>query len=74
MRKFFDSNKKSLPDVIILYREGLNDVQARQSLEAEITGLKAALDTASKKAKINNYEPKIQYMLVNKKVNTRMYE
>ena len=74
IKEYYIENGKSLPSVIIIYREGLNDVQARRAFEGEIDGLNMALEKIRKKSKVADYEPKITYVLVNKKPNERMYE
>ena len=43
IKAYFIANEKGLPGVIVIYREGLNDVQARSAFEFEINGLKMAL-------------------------------
>lgn len=74
IKKYFMDNNKKLPSVLVVYREGLNNVQAKSQFEVEIEGLRLAIDIIRKKSKNLDYDPKITYVLVNKKPNERMYE
>ena len=63
-----------MPDVIILYREGLNEVQAGKILEDELKALTKVFEDVSGKAKLPNWKPKLIYLLVNQKTGTRVYD
>lgn len=36
---FINNGKKTLPQVLVIYREGLNEVQAKLQFEQEVNGL-----------------------------------
>lgn len=74
IQNWFMKNDKKLPKVLVVYREGLNEAQARTQAEAEIQGLLNTIETVKKKAKQDNYSPVISYILVNKKPNSRIFE
>ena len=67
-------NEKKLPSVLIIYREGINEVQAKFQSEFEIKGILEAVEKVRVKAKQPNYKPAIIYILVNKRPNSRIYE
>lgn len=56
-QNWFKSNKDTFPDAIIIYREGLNEVQAKKELAVEIEALKETLLLLPIKAKIEKYFP-----------------
>jgi hypothetical protein len=58
----------------VIYREGLNDTQAKKTLEMEIDGLKEMLNTVRNKTNSPKYEPRIAYLLVNTKPQSKMFE
>ena len=39
IQNYFIKNQKVLPSTLIIYREGLNDVQAKHQFEVEVQGL-----------------------------------
>jgi hypothetical protein len=74
IKKWYDSNEKKLPNTIIVYREGLNEVQAQSLIEIEIQGLLNSIDRVREKSNSPNFNPAIVYMIVNKKPNSRIFE
>ena len=61
--------------MIILYREGLSDVQAKHQLSAsEIPALKNMIDKIGKSTKCENYNPEVIIVLANKKISTRIFQ
>jgi hypothetical protein len=74
LQTWFKTNQNRLPNVLVLYREGLNEVQARIQFELEVQGLLDTIEVVKEKAKKPNYKPTILYLLVNKKPNSRIFE
>lgn len=68
------NNSKKLPEVLVIYREGLNEVQAKFQMEFEVNGLKETIEKVRIKTKQPNYDPTILYILVNKKPKSRIFE
>lgn len=73
IQNWFKKNGNKLPKVLTLYREGLNNVQAKVQFELEVQGLLNAVDLVKQKAKQPDYNPVITYFLVNKKPNSRIF-
>ena len=72
-KSYYIHNKK-VPKVILLYREGLSDIQAQQQLRyAEIPALEEMMQVISTKTKTPNYRPEIMIVLANKKINSRYF-
>jgi hypothetical protein len=72
---FYQCNgKKFLPDIIVFYREGLNQTDAKSNVQIEIDGFQIAINEAKAKTKLTNFNPEIVYMSVNKRSTTRFYE
>lgn len=67
------TNSKKLPEVLIIYREGLNEVQAKFQMEFEVNGLEETVEKVRIKTKQPNYDPTILYILVNKKPKSRIF-
>ena len=74
LQNWFMNNNKKLPRVIVVYREGLNEVQARHRMEEEIIGMHQTIEKVRAKTKQPEYKPTIVYILVNKKPNSRIFE
>ena len=55
--KTFYKNTKSVPGIIILYREGLSDAQAQVQLRPELESLHYMVEQIGEKTKTKNYEP-----------------
>ncbi len=68
------NGKKSLPEIIVFYREGLNPTDAGSNVKIEIEGIQAAINEAKAKTTIKNYNPEIVYLSVNKRSTTRFYD
>ena len=67
---------RKIPNILIIYREGLTESQAKAQLPNEIEALNRVVEEVSKKTKpVTNvdFNPEIVYVLVNKKINTRFY-
>ena len=67
-------NQKQLPNVLVIYREGLNEVQAKFQFEFEVQGLIKTIEKVRTMTKQPNYNPTIIYLLVNKKTSSRIFE
>lgn len=63
--------KKAMPDVILLYREGLTEKQLKTQGKAEIDSLLKIVERA--KTRVPNYNPQVVYILVTKKASKRVY-
>lgn len=74
LQNYFLKNQKALPTTLVIYREGLNDVQARHQFEIEVQGLLETINVVRTKTKNPGYSPNIEYLLVNKKPNSRIFE
>ena len=72
LKMFFKTNK-SLPEILILYREGVGEGQIKNIVDVEYPALQRAIETAGQKVKIN-YNPKVAFLLANKKVPQRVFE
>ena len=55
IQNYFLKNQKVLPSTLIIYREGLNDVQAKHQFEVEVQGLLETINVVRAKTKIPNY-------------------
>lgn len=73
-KHFFQTNNKKVPDMIILYREGLSDKQAASQLpRMEIPALDNMVNKIGDKTGVKNYRPEIMIVTVNKKINSRYF-
>jgi ribosomal protein L23 len=70
IKKYYEL-QKDFPSIIILYREGLSDEQAKMQGQKELQALFKVVERANKK-KVG-YNPQIIYVIVNKRVNSRFY-
>lgn len=70
--KSFFVLKKSMPDVIMLYREGLTEKQLNTQGKAEIDSLLKIVSRA--KTRVPGYNPQIVYIMVIKKASKRVYK
>ncbi|KAK6165172.1 hypothetical protein SNE40_023615 [Patella caerulea] len=66
LRKYHEINH-SLPDKIIVYRDGVGDGQLRAVADYEVKQLYTCF------AHFNNYEPKMAVVIVQKRINTRIF-
>lgn len=73
-KNYYQLNNKKVPTTIILYREGLSDVQTKDQLpRSEIPALEGMVEKIAIKTKTNNYRPEIMIVVVSKKINTRYF-
>lgn len=72
-RNYYQENKK-VPNLIILYREGLSVPQTKAQLpRTEIPALENMIKKIGDKTNTKNYNPQIMIVTVNKKINTRYF-
>ena len=73
--KKYYQKKLGAPDVIIVYREGLNEKQIINQIKScEIPVLKSLISVISKKFKIDGYNPQWCIVSANKKISSRFFE
>lgn len=73
-KSYYQNNNKTVPDSIIIYREGLSDAQAKTQLTvAEIPALNNMIKVIGDKTKTKNYNPELMICLVNKKISSRFF-
>jgi len=72
-KSYFLNSGKQAPEVIIIYREGLSDMQVDKQLPAEIQAVNNMVTKIADKIKKPDYNPEIVYMTVEKKINTRFF-
>lgn len=70
IKNFFIA-QKSMPDVIMLYREGLTEKQVQNQGKAEVEALTKIVARA--KTRVPGYNPQIVYIMVIKKASKRVY-
>ncbi|ODM98914.1 Piwi-like protein 1 [Orchesella cincta] len=70
IRKYFKKNQ-TLPDRIMMYRDGVGEGQLRDVYEQELVGIKASI--ALRYNQKNTALPKLTYIVVNKRINTRFF-
>eukprot|EP00826_Nyctotherus_ovalis_P029899 TRINITY_DN2371_c0_g1_i2.p1 TRINITY_DN2371_c0_g1~~TRINITY_DN2371_c0_g1_i2.p1 ORF type:complete len:887 (-),score=199.48 TRINITY_DN2371_c0_g1_i2:104-2764(-) len=68
LKQFQSKNSSSLPELIVIYRDGLTD---RNRSGAQIGELKAVYNSIQQN--FDNYKPKLTFALINKKLHTRFY-
>lgn len=66
--KFIQETKKFLPDLIIIYRDGLSGMQSQKIYALEMQQMIEAV-----KQKFPDYQPKFLYATINKKIHTRFF-
>lgn len=59
--------------MILVYREGLAEKQIEKYVEKEIRSLQKTIGVIAQKVKVQNYNPKILFIGVNKKISMRFY-
>ncbi|OMJ94827.1 hypothetical protein SteCoe_1846 [Stentor coeruleus] len=68
LNAFFEATKKKfLPEVVIVYRDGVGDSQIEAARNYEVQAMKRIL------VDYQGYNPQIVYVLVNKKTNAKFY-
>lgn len=73
MQNFYFRNDKKAPTDLIIYREGLNETQAKKELEKEVHGLYEMLATVRQRISDPHYEPRIAYILVNTRPQSKIF-
>lgn len=71
IKQFFVCNNKSMPEFIILYREGLTEKQMRTQGKAEVEALNRIVARA--RDRVPGYQPQVIYIMVIKKASKRVY-
>lgn len=71
IRSYFKKNN-TLPDTLIVYRDGVGEGQIIKILDMELPALNKAVATAAAKVR-PGYNPEIIFLLANKKVPQRMF-
>ena len=65
---FYEATKKRfMPDMIIVYRDGVGDSQIEASKRFEVDCMKSTIRT------FQGYDPHLVYVLVNKKTNAKLF-
>jgi aubergine-like protein len=62
-----ETNFKFLPEAIIVYRDGVGDSQIEAAKLTEVENIKSTFRL------FNNFDPKLVYVLVNKRTNTKLF-
>ena len=61
------------PNLILVYREGLSIPQIKTQVTPEIDALLHTVKIIGQQVKNKDYHPQILYVVVNKKINTRIF-
>ena len=72
-RNYVGVNKKG-PELIMIYREGLSIQQIERQVKPEIEALSNVCKKIGQKTGKENYSPEIIYIVVNTKINTRIFD
>jgi aubergine-like protein len=73
-KAYYQTNNKKVPNLIILYREGLSPMQAQAQLpKTEIPAMEAMIKTIGERTNTKNYKPEVMIVMVNKKINSRYF-
>jgi len=67
------TTNKAVPDYIIVYREGVGEGSVQSIMELEVEVVKKAVIIIGEKMKIPNYQPGVAFILVNRKINQRLF-
>jgi aubergine-like protein len=62
------------PSMIMVYREGLSLQQVNVQVRQELQALENVIEKIAKKTKKPNYKPECLYIVVNTKINTRIFD
>jgi aubergine-like protein len=65
---------KTTPDYIVVFREGVGEGSIQNIMECEVAVVKKAVSVIGEKMKIPNYNPGVAFILVNRKINQRMFQ
>lgn len=68
LQKFLQETKKFLPELIVIYRDGLTEMQRTSMFMAELQQMTNALRLG-----FPDYSPKMIYATLNKKIHTRFF-
>jgi aubergine-like protein len=69
LKAFHQSTKnRFLPEVIVVFRDGVANSQIQAAQDAEVSSIKALIA-----ASFPNYSPKLVYVIVNKKTNAKLF-
>lgn len=63
-----------LPDSIVIYREGLSDVQIKKTISVELESLYESINSMRANPKCKDYSPEVALFIVNKKVNSKFFD
>ena len=72
-RSYVLANKAG-PESIIVFREGLSVEQIKTQVKNEVAALKSVVKIIGDKIGKENYNPEQLYVVVNKKINTRIFD
>lgn len=72
--KSYVEENNDAPSMIMVYREGLSMAQAGAQVPRELAALDVVIEKMGKRTKKANYKPECVYMVVNTKINTRMFD
>uniref|UniRef100_A0A7I4BJB0 Argonaute family member n=1 Tax=Physcomitrium patens TaxID=3218 RepID=A0A7I4BJB0_PHYPA len=74
LREWHQANRHCLPQVIILFRDGVGQSQFQEVLEKEVNAVKdAARQAAVELSSMSSYEPCITFAMVQKRHHTRLF-
>lgn len=69
LNAFYKATKnRFMPEVIIIFRDGIADSQIKAAKDAEVQSIKQMIIT-----NFQGYSPKLAYVIVNKKTNTKLF-
>ena len=68
LQRFLEETKKFLPELIIIYRDGVGETQKKLLFEVELKSMVGGLEQ-----KFPKYEPKLIFATVNKKIHMRFF-
>ncbi|XP_074030996.1 protein argonaute-2 [Leptinotarsa decemlineata] len=69
LKYFYEKNRGMKPERIVFFRDGVSEGQFDQVRQAEIR----AIRSACKKVQASDYEPKITFLVVQKRHHTRLF-
>lgn len=72
--KNYVTENKEGPSIIMIYREGLSIPQIQVQIKPEVDALRDVIKKIGEKTKKPNYNPELMYIVVNKKINTRIFD
>lgn len=72
--KTYVGENKEGPNMIMVYREGLSLPQVDVQVKQELAALQSVILKIAEKTKKPNYKPEVLYLIVNTKINTRIFD